>query len=134
MIIFVSVLYQTNYMIIFPSVVYQTSGYFDVWWIDESLMWTTSDYNGLDTIYVVSIMSNTCFRNICVFCAVLCVCFCTGNLVMVPLTWPFYIFYTILSLNISLFIIFVEKNAWVVRVNVNIIITIFNICNGPWTV
>ena len=47
--------YHTNYMIIFFSLVYQTSGYFWVWWEDESLVWNSSDYNGLEEIYVVSI-------------------------------------------------------------------------------
>jgi len=56
MIISVSDVYQTNYMIIFVSLVYQTSGYFWVWWVDESLVWNSSDYNGLEEIYVVSII------------------------------------------------------------------------------
>ena len=54
MIISVSIVYQTTYVIIFFSLVYKTSGYFWVWWVDESLVWNSSDYNGLEEIYVVS--------------------------------------------------------------------------------
>ena len=46
------------------------------------------------------------------FCVVLCVSFCTGHFIMVPLIWHIYIVYNILSLNISsIYMYNVENNA-----------------------
>ena len=53
-----------------------------------------------------------------VFCVVLCVGFCTGNFVMVPLNLNIYIVYNILSLSTSSIYI-IETDIWLNKSSVS---------------